>query len=84
MGEALESVWRNDDRTRGSIYTTTANFISPWMDQLVRRWTRTSDLSLDWLCQGDNTLYVCLPMGGQARLGPGVRWSLRRPPRRRL
>lgn len=70
VAEALESVWRNDDRTRGSIYTTTANFTSPWMDQLVRRWTRTSDLSLDWLCQGDNTLYVCLPMGRQARLAP--------------
>lgn len=68
VNESLEAVWRNDDRTRGSIYTTTANFVSAWMDQQVRRWTRTSDISLDWLCDGDNTLYVCLPMGQRQRL----------------
>lgn len=70
VAESLESVWRNDDRTKGSIYTTAANFVSPWMDQLVRRWTRKSDISLEWLCSGNNTLYVCLPMGQRQRLAP--------------
>jgi type IV secretion system protein VirD4 len=68
--EALEAVWRNDDRTRGSIYTTAQNFVAPWMDQLVRRWTRTSDISLEWLCNGNNTLYVCLPIGQRKRIAP--------------
>jgi type IV secretory pathway TraG/TraD family ATPase VirD4 len=68
--EALEAVWRNDNRTRGSIYTTAQNFVAPWMDQLVRRWTRGSDISLEWLCNGNNTLYVCLPMGQRKRLAP--------------
>jgi type IV secretion system protein VirD4 len=68
--EALSAVWRNDDRTRGSIYTTAQNFVAPWMDQLVRRWTRKSDITLDWLCDGNNTLYVCLPMGQRKRLAP--------------
>jgi len=68
--QALEAVWRNDERTRGSIYTTAQNFVSPWMDQLVRRWTKKSDISLDWLCEEDNTLYVCLPMGNRRRLAP--------------
>jgi type IV secretory pathway TraG/TraD family ATPase VirD4 len=66
--EALEAVWRNDDRTRGSIYTTAQNFVAPWMDQLVRRWTTKSDINLEWLCSGNNTLYVCLPMGQRKRL----------------
>jgi type IV secretion system protein VirD4 len=68
--EALEAVWRNDDRTRGSIYTTAQNFVAPWMDQLVRRWTRSSDISLEWLCNANNTLYVCLPIGQRKRLAP--------------
>jgi type IV secretory pathway TraG/TraD family ATPase VirD4 len=70
VSEALEAVWRNDDRTRGSIYTTAQNFVAPWMDQLVRRWTRCSDISLEWLCNGNNTLYVCLPIGQRKRLAP--------------
>jgi type IV secretion system protein VirD4 len=68
--EALEAVWRNDDRTRGSIYTTAQNFVAPWMDQLVRRWTKESDINLEWLCSDNNTLYVCLPMGQRKRLAP--------------
>ena len=66
--EALEAVWRNDDRTRRSIYTTAQNFVAPWMDQLVRRWTAKSDINLEWLCSDNNTLYVCLPMGQRKRL----------------
>jgi type IV secretion system protein VirD4 len=65
---AIEAVWGLDDRTRGGTYATCHTLLQAWQDPQVAATALRQDISLDWLLEGSNTLYLCGPMHEQARL----------------
>lgn len=67
---ALLSVWEQDERPRSSIYVTAQSAMGAFADPSIAAATRTSEIDLDWLLSGDNTLYVCSPLKDQGRLSP--------------
>jgi len=67
---ALIGIWQNDDRLRGSIYTTATTAVWPWTDASVGASARGCDITLDWLLSGNNTLYLCGPLQDQRRFAP--------------
>ena len=68
--QALLSVWEQDERPRSSIYVTAQSALGAFADPSIAAATRTSEVDLDWLMSGDNTLYICSPLKDQARLSP--------------
>jgi type IV secretion system protein VirD4 len=44
--------------------------LGAFADPAIAEATRTSEIDLDWLLSGDNTLYVCSPQNDQGRLSP--------------
>jgi type IV secretion system protein VirD4 len=67
---ALLSVWEQDERPRSSIYVTAQSALGAFADPSIAAATRTSDIDLEWLMSGDNTLYICSPLKDQSRLSP--------------
>ena len=71
--EALTSVWENDERTRGNIYTTASMMLRAWESPGVMAADADStQIDLEWLLdtsEGYNTLYLCAPLEDQDRLG---------------
>ncbi len=67
---ALLSVWEQDERPRSSIYVTAQSALGAFADPSIAAATRTSEIDLDWLLSGDNTLYICSPLKDQGRLSP--------------
>lgn len=67
---ALIGIWQNDDRLRGSIYTTATTAVWPWTDSSVSASAKGCDITLDWLLSGNNTLYLCGPLQDQRRFAP--------------
>ncbi len=65
---AIEAVWGLDDRTRGGTYATCHTLLQAWQDPQVAAAAERQDISLEWLLDGNNTLYLCGPMHEQARL----------------
>lgn len=65
---AIEAVWGLDDRTRGGTYATCHTLLQAWQDPLVAATAERPDITLDWLLEGSNTLYLCGPLHEQARL----------------
>ncbi len=68
--DGLLGLWNLDRRTRSSAYATAQTLIGPWNDPDVARTSLTHDVDLEWLLNGDNTLYLCGPLHEQARLAP--------------
>lgn len=66
----IEGLWRNDPRTVSSVYATARTIVWPWIDPLVAEATRSCTVDLDWLLDGPNTLYICVPVKDQHRLRP--------------
>ena len=64
----LTSLWEKEPRTRSSIYTTALTMIASWEDPVVADCAARSEITLDWLVKGPNTLYICSPMHEQLRL----------------
>ena len=67
-GKALLAIWQMDERTRSSVYATAQSVVWPWADPGVAASAEGSDITLDWLCQDTNTLYICAPIDDQKRL----------------
>jgi len=67
-GKALLAIWQMDERTRSSVYATAQSVVWPWADPGVAASADDSDVDLDWLCAGPNTLYICAPIDDQKRL----------------
>ena len=71
--EALTSVWENDERTRGNIYTTASMMLRAWESPgVMAADADTTQIDLEWLLDdtaGYNTLYLCAPLEDQDRLG---------------
>lgn len=64
----LRSLWDKEPRTRASIYTTALTMIASWEDPVVADCAVRSEITMDWLVGGPNTLYVCSPLHEQLRL----------------
>ncbi|MFN2504840.1 MAG: type IV secretory system conjugative DNA transfer family protein [Acidimicrobiales bacterium] len=64
----LSSLWEKEPRTRSSIYTTALTMVTNWEDPVVADCSARSDITLEWLVSGRNTLYICSPMHEQLRL----------------
>lgn len=65
----LHGQWSTDPRTTSSVYATARNAIWPWADPDVAAASEGSEIDLDWLLAGDNTLYLCAPLGDETRIG---------------
>ena len=65
----LQGQWSTDPRTSSSIYTTARNAVWPWTDPGLAASANSCEITLDWLCSGSNTLYLCAPLGDESRVG---------------
>lgn len=68
--DLLRGVWGADPKIRDSVYATSRNLMRAWIDPVVGEACDGCDIDLDWLCSGNNTLYVCAPLVDQGRLAP--------------
>ena len=66
----LAGVWRSDDKLTGSFYASARQAVKPWTRDEVRRISMTTDIDLDWLMSGNNTLYLAAPLMDQETLAP--------------
>lgn len=66
--QGLEGVWCNDERTTSGIYITGQRMLGVWQDPLVAKACQSCDIDLEWLVEGNNTLYICAPPNEQDRL----------------
>ena len=41
----------------------------PWTDPSLAASAEGCEITLDWLCSGSNTLYLCAPLGDGSRVG---------------
>jgi type IV secretion system protein VirD4 len=65
----LHGQWSTDPRTTSSVYATARNAVWPWADPDVAASADSCDITLDWLRAGNNTLYLCAPLGDETRIG---------------
>jgi type IV secretory pathway TraG/TraD family ATPase VirD4 len=65
----LQGHWSTDPRTTSSVYATARNAVWPWADPQVADTAEGCDIDLDWLVGGNNTLYLCAPLGDDSRIG---------------
>jgi len=65
----LHGQWGTDPRTTSSVYATARNAVWPWADPDIAASADGCDITLDWLLAGDNTLYLCAPLGDETRVG---------------
>jgi len=65
----LHGQWKTDSRTTSSVYATARNAVWPWADPDVAASAEGCDITLDWLLEGRNTLYLCAPLGDETRIG---------------
>jgi len=65
----LHGQWSTDPRTTSSVYATARNAVWPWTDPGLSASADGCEITLDWLCSGSNTLYLCAPLGDESRVG---------------
>jgi type IV secretion system protein VirD4 len=65
----LHGQWSTDPRTTSSVYATARDAVWPWADPDVAASAEGCDINLDWLLAGNNTLYLCAPLGDETRIG---------------
>jgi len=63
--DLLKGIWAGDERTTTSIYATARGLVWPWADPAVMATAQTTNVDLDWLLSGANTLYISSPVTGQ-------------------
>ncbi len=68
--QAVMSIWAMEEETRSSVYATAQTVVWPWADPGVAAAARGDSISLDWLLEGPNTVYLCAPIEDQQRLAP--------------
>lgn len=72
IAELLQGVWRLEDRMRSSIFGTAQAAVWPWTNPEVVRSSEGCDLTLDWLLDGNNTIYAAAPLRAARRLAPAI------------
>jgi type IV secretion system protein VirD4 len=65
----LHGQWNTDPRTTSSVYATARNAVWPWADPQIAASAHDTTITLDGLLEGNNTLYLCAPLGDETRLG---------------
>jgi type IV secretion system protein VirD4 len=65
----LHGQWNTDPRTTSSVYATARNAVWPWADPQIAASAHHTTITLDALLEGNNTLYLCAPLGDETRLG---------------
>lgn len=65
----LHGQWSTDPRTTSSVYATARNAVWPWADPQIAASGQDCTITLDWLLAGNNTLYLCAPLGDETRIG---------------
>lgn len=65
----LHGQWSTDPRTTSSVYATARNAVWPWADPQIAASGLDCTITLDWLLAGNNTLYLCAPLGDETRIG---------------
>ena len=65
----LHGQWNTDPRTTSSVYATARNAVWPWADPQIAASAEQTSITLDGLLEGNNTLYLCAPLGDETRLG---------------
>jgi type IV secretion system protein VirD4 len=68
--QILLAIWEMESRTRSSVYATCQTVVWPWADPGVAAASRGDGIDLEWLLDGQNTLYLCAPIEDQKRLSP--------------
>lgn len=66
----LLSTWNQDERPRSSVYVTAQAALAPFADPAIAKAARCSEIDLDWLLGGNNTIYISSPLKDQQRLAP--------------
>ena len=64
----LQGQWKTDSRTTSSVYATARDAVWPWANPKIAATADSCDVTLDWLLEKSNTLYLCAPLGDN-RLG---------------
>ena len=64
----LHGQWGTDPRTTSSVYATAREAVWPWADPGIAASADGCDITLDWLLDGNNTLYLCAPLGDETRV----------------
>ncbi len=72
VAEALGGVWNLEERTRSGIFGTAQTAIWPWTSPTVVGTSDTTDVNLEWLTSGNNTLYLSAPLRAARRLAPAL------------
>jgi len=67
---ALEGVWSKDPKIVGSVYVTANTLVYAWMSREVEASAKGESVNLDWLCGGNNSLYLVAPPQDSKRLSP--------------
>ena len=65
----LHGQWPTDPRTTSSVYATAHNAVWPWTDPGLAASADGCEITLEWLCSGLTTLYLCAPLGDESRVG---------------
>jgi len=65
----LYGQWSTDPRTTSSVYATARNAVWPWAEPGVADSADGCEITLDWLLSGNNTLYLCAPLGDETKVG---------------
>lgn len=65
----LHGQWNTDPRTASSVYATARNAVWPWADPQIADSAHDTTITLEALLAGNNTLYLCAPLGDETRLG---------------
>jgi type IV secretion system protein VirD4 len=65
----LHGQWSTDPRTTSSVYATARNAVWPWAEPGVEASAEGCEITLDWLLSGNNTLYLCAPLGDETKVG---------------
>ena len=64
----LHGQWKTDPRTTSSVYATARDAVWPWANPKIAATADGCDVTLGWLLDKSNTLYLCAPLGDD-RLG---------------
>jgi type IV secretion system protein VirD4 len=65
----LYGQWSTDPRTTSSVYATARDAVWPWAEPGVADSAEGCEITLDWLLSGNNTLYLCAPLGDDLKVG---------------
>jgi type IV secretory pathway TraG/TraD family ATPase VirD4 len=67
---AVEALWMQEERLRGSVYATVQNVLATYADPLVAAATADCDIDMARWLSGPNTIYVVAPSFEQSRIRP--------------